>query len=135
MGSAWGFAAAKAPLFGLNAGDFDRIVGRIELAGNLHLFADVLFGLLGDVEEVALRLALGAVAHDEGELAVLELDHGSGEAVRHFLRVRGGRVVLGLGLGVQRRRRQTQGYGECEGCEPGEQSAFLERQNIFPFPF
>lgn len=111
----------------------DRIVRHVELAGDLHLFADVLLGFLGGVEEVTFRLALGPVAHDERVVPALELDDGAGEAVGQVCRL--WCSMLLLVLGVERRWAQTQGYGECESCDSGEQSIFLECQNSFPFPF
>lgn len=120
-------------LLGLDAGDFDGIVGHVEFAGDLHLLAYVLLGLFGVVEEVAFRLPLGSVAHDERIVPVLELDNGTSEAVRQLLRVHGG--VLLVSLRVERRRAQTQGYGKCEGGKPRDQRVILKRQNSVPFPF
>lgn len=105
-------------LLGLDAGDVDRIVRHVEIAGYLDLFADVRLGLLGGIEEVAFGPALGSVAHDEGVVAAFELDDGAGEAVRQVRR-RWSCVLL-LILGMERRRAQRQGYGKCESCDPGE---------------
>lgn len=122
------------PLLSLDAGDFDGVIGHVELAGDFDFFPDVLLCVAGVIEHVAHGLAFWSMAHDERVVPVFERDDDAGEAVRHGLCVRGG-VLLLLVLGVECRRTQTEGYGECEGCDSREQCVFLERQNIFPFPF
>lgn len=117
----------------LDAGHVDGVVFEVEVAGDLDLFACVVLYLLRVVEEVPHGLALWSVAHDERVVPIFEGHDGAFEAVGHWLGVRD--VLLLLRLCVERGRTQAQGYGESEGCEPREESFFLERQNIFPFPF
>ena len=119
---------------GLDLGgrDFDGVVGGIKLAGDLHFFADVLPGLLCDVEEVTFRLALGAMVHDERVLPVLESwTMAPVKLCGIFCACAGAAWCWAAPCS----RRQAPGYGKCEGCEPGEQSVILGRQNILPFSF
>ena len=102
----------------MNAGDFDGVVGHVELAGDFDFFSDVFLCIAGVVEHMSHELAFGSVSHDERVVPVLERDNDAGEAVRHGLRVRGG--VLLLRLRLERGWAQAQGYGDGKGCEPGD---------------
>jgi len=102
----------------LNAGDFDRVVFHVEVAGDFDLLTRILLYLPCVVEEVSHWLTLWAAAHDERILSILERHDRAFEAVRHWLRLRRGGMLLSLR--VKRDGAEAYGCGKQQGGDRRE---------------